>query len=260
VLLKAGRVLMTQSWLGVPTNVVLDFRAEVENYGDHGATAIIHDKGFLYITYSKLNPIWGQHCADYGQPDRPLPEITGCPVFGRLSRWAVSAAGVIAGQEQVLFDSEFGGAAGGFSSQNKACGQFSTHSVPAGLAMLNDDFYISLGDGAAFTMLDFGELGLNPCGDADAFKGAFRSQDPRRFNGKVLRLDPLTFAPTIMTSGHRNPFRLAAMQGDIYATETGWYSCKCPRASPTLSHAPTVDRRFVANSRPPRPAPPQTRR
>ena len=43
---------MTHSWLGVPTNVVLDFRAEVANYGDHGATAILHDKGFLYITYN----------------------------------------------------------------------------------------------------------------------------------------------------------------------------------------------------------------
>jgi hypothetical protein len=51
VLEKAGLVKQTTSWIGVPTRVVLDITGIVASYGDHGATSILVDEGFLYVTY-----------------------------------------------------------------------------------------------------------------------------------------------------------------------------------------------------------------
>ena len=145
---------------------------------------------------------------------RPRIEVEGCTVYGRFSRWPMSAAGAVAGPEEVLLDTE---------PAQKACVQFSTHSTPSGLAKGADGyFYLSFGDGAGFASVDPGDLGHNPCGDADGLSGAFRAQDPNRWNGKTLRLDPVTLAPTLYTTGHRNPFRLTAHENDVYATETGW--------------------------------------
>ena len=218
VLEKAGRVKAIRSWVGVPTRVVLDISKTVASYGDHGATSVLFDEGYLYVTYMKVNPKWGPDCKDYGQIDgRPRGNIEGCAAHGRLSRWAMDAggSGSVVGQEEVLFDTEPG---------NRACVQFSTHSTPACVVKHNGAFYISLGDGAAFTTIDPGDLGQNECGDTPPFTGAFRSQDPQRLNGKVLRLDPVSFAPTVVTKGHRNPFRLSVVADEVHATETGWYT------------------------------------
>ena len=222
ILEKAGRVKLSTSWVGVPQTVILDISRAVASYGDHGATSLLWDGGFLYITYSKVNPVWGPACADYGQFDgRPLADIKGCTLFGRLSRWRVSVAGAVTGQEEVLFDTEspLPGAAPGTHS---ACVQFSTHSTPVCVIKRASDgaFFISLGDGAAFTTCDTGTLGGNPCHDEAPFTGAFRSQHPERLNGKIVMLDPVSFKTTIMSLGHRNPFRLSLVDNEVANSET----------------------------------------
>jgi glucose/arabinose dehydrogenase len=54
--------------------------------------------------------------------------------------------------------------------------------------------------------------------------GAFRSQDPTRLNGKVASIDPVTLEWHIVSTGHRNGFRLTSHRGHVYATDTGWYT------------------------------------
>jgi hypothetical protein len=54
--------------------------------------------------------------------------------------------------------------------------------------------------------------------------GAYRSQNPGVLNGKIVALSEATgWVPTVVTRGHRNPFRLAAVGPHLLATETGWY-------------------------------------
>lgn len=213
-------------------HIVLDLRDRISSFGDHGLNTILVDGQYIdgqyieyiYATYMKLNPLYGNNCADYGQMDgRPRNTVNGCPVYGRMSRWAISAAGTVApvGEEDVMLDTETQNEAGA----PLACVQFSTHGTPAGMAKNSDDGYIfvSLGDGAGFASVDPGDLGENPCHDADGLSGAFRSQDPARWNGKSLRVNPVTKEITMWSTGHRNPFRMTYYEGALYATETGWY-------------------------------------
>jgi hypothetical protein len=204
-------------WQAQVTQLVIDLSGEVSSFGDHGLTTILWDNGFLYATFMALSPIYGNDCADYGQPDgRPNEQVNGCPIYGKFVRWPVNAQGVITGPQQVLLDT---------SANNLACVQFSTHSTPTTFVKGPDGyFYLAFGDGAGFTMVDAGQLGLNPCNDNPGYLGAYRSQDPARLNGKSIRMNPVDFSYTIFTTGHRNPFRMAVHAGGIYATETGWYS------------------------------------
>lgn len=80
---------------------------------------------------------------------------------------------------------------------------------------------VAWGDGAAFTTVDSGQLGANPCNDTAPYTGAFRSQDPTRLNGKLISVNPDTLAWRIVSSGHRNPFRLGTYKNKLFATETG---------------------------------------
>ena len=112
---KAGLVKHTTSWVGNPVNVILDITA-VTYYGDHGLTSILWDgaggvggSGFLYATYMKINPEFGADgCTDYGQDPgvRPWSAMVGCNIYGRVSRWPISAAGIISGAEQILIDTQ----------------------------------------------------------------------------------------------------------------------------------------------------------
>ena len=92
---------------------------------------------------------------------------------------------------------------------------------------LDGYFFISLGDGAGFTLVDAGQLGNNPCADVVPYLGAFRCQDPGRINGKILRFTPAPAAADwqyeIWTTGHRNPFRLEPdpTRHRLLQTETG---------------------------------------
>ena len=157
---------------------------------------------------------------DSGQFDGRLPTaINGCPIYGALSRWQISDTGTIVSPEQRVIDTELPLGA------NRACGQFTTHSTPASLVKNNGDFFIGMGDGASFSGVDVGVYGTGArCDDPASHGGAYRSQDPARWNGKILRLDGATLAPEIWSSGHRNPFRLTAVEGRLFQSDTGWYT------------------------------------
>lgn len=59
------------------------------------------------------------------------------------------------------------------------------------------------------------------------------SQDPNRYNGKVMRIDldtvgdAGTVTPTIISLGHRNPHRLHIIDGVVWLGEVGWYVAEC---------------------------------
>ena len=234
---KDGLVKATTSWVSTPTTITLDLTSEVTYNGDHGLTSILWSNGYLFATYMKQNAEWGANgCTDSGQNPggRPWPTILGCNIYGRVSRWPINALGVITGPEQVLIDTQLTDAHG-----RNGCVQFSTHSTPASIIASGDGgFYVSFGDGAAFTMPDYGQLGtsITPpvsnqggCKDNSPYLGAFRAQDPARFNGKIIRLFETVagsgiFDYTIVSTGHRNPFRLSLFNGLLLESETGWYT------------------------------------
>jgi len=219
ILQKMGIVRLCKDWVCSTPPAILDFSHKTASYGDHGATSILYDNSFIYVTYMKLNPVWGYDCADSGALNgRAKEDVFGCVVYGRLSRWQVSTNGYVVGHEQVLFDTE---------TNQKACVQFPTHSTPTCVVKApNGDFLISTGDGAAYSQLDDGGLGGNACNDEDPYLGALRAQHPTRYNGKIIRLRKDSFDPTIESIGHRNPFRLTVDDGKVFATETGWYTAE----------------------------------
>lgn len=64
-------------------NVVLDLTDRVTSWGDHGLTTILYSETgglpYLYVTYMKLDPLYGNVCEDHGQVDgRPMDAIEGC--------------------------------------------------------------------------------------------------------------------------------------------------------------------------------------
>lgn len=83
---------------------------------------------------------------------------------------------------------------------------------------------LQAGDGASFAAPDVGQMGNNPCNDPPEYPGAFRTQNPNRINGKILRMDPATLEWEIYASGVRNPFRLAWYNDMLLQSDTGWYT------------------------------------
>ncbi len=218
-------------WRGTASSTALslDITLAVSSFGDHGMTSILWDRSsitgdaFLYITFMKNRWTYGNFtCNDYGQMDgRAQRDVDGCDVYGALSRWPIDdKTGRVSGPEQRLVDTQIGGADG-----RRACATFSTHSIPACIVKspITNTFYISMGDGAGFTTVDAGNLGHNLCGDDAAYEGAFRAQNPMRWNGKILSLrEEENFEPKIFTTGHRNPFRISFINEELYDIETGW--------------------------------------
>ena len=221
---KAGVVKALAGWVGSVTDVrpTLDLTASISSFGDHGLSCILWDRdeggtAWLYVTYMQND--WGPTgCSDSGQLDgRPNAQIDGCAIFGKFSRFPLNDAGAVVGAEEPLLDTRK-------TSIGAACVQFSTHSAPAAVAKVGGVFHLSFGDGAGFYTFDLG-LGDNPCGDAPGYMGAYRSQNPGVLNGKIVALSEASgWAPTVLTRGHRNAFRLAGVGGHLLATETGWYT------------------------------------
>ncbi len=249
VIQKNGVVKVFGSVTDPSGQVVADLSAEVDDYWDRGMLGLALDPQFpsrpyLYVSYTYDHvlgdpappPRWGDDC-----PYPPGATTDGCVVSGRLSRLTLDpAAGtIVAGGEKVLLEDW--------------CQQFPSHSV-GDLGFGRDGMlYVSGGEGASFTTVDYGQLGAlnagdraNPCGDPpggagtalsppSAQGGALRAQSVRRpasqhatLSGALLRVDPDTGAAApgnplqasadakarrIVAYGLRNPFRFTFRPG-----------------------------------------------
>ena len=249
---KSGLVKVFQSLTATTPTVFADLRTNVHNFYDRGLGAIALHPDFphtpyVYVVYTLdapiggTPPVWGSPGATSdGCPTPPGPTTGGCVVGGRLSR-LTAAGNVMTGSENVLIENW--------------CQQFPSHSQD-GLVFGSDGaLYMSAGDGASFQFVDYGQNG-NPCGDPpggpgstesppSAEGGALRAQDlltvggpVGRFNGSILRVDPMTGAAMpdnplagtgnpddrVIAHGLRNPWRITVRPGtrEIWIGDVGF--------------------------------------
>jgi glucose/arabinose dehydrogenase/PKD repeat protein len=238
---KSGLIKVFGSLSDTTPEVYADLRRQVHDYWDRGLLGMALDPNFptkssIYVLYTHDAPIGGtapkfnDACAD--------PTGEGCVVSGRLSRVGPD------GTEEVLLEDW--------------CQQYPSHSIGSLVFGADGALYVSGGDGASFTFVDYGQAGspLNPCADPpggtgaplgppSAEGGALRSQDlrtsgdPATLDGAILRLDPATGAGMpgnplaasgdpnarrIVAYGLRNPFRVTVRPGtsEVWIGDVGW--------------------------------------
>jgi glucose/arabinose dehydrogenase len=238
---KSGLIKVFSGLSDTTPEVYADLRRQVHDYWDRGLLGMALDPSFptkssIYVLYTHDAPIGGtaprfnDACSD--------PTGNGCVVSGRLSRLGPD------GSEEVLIEDW--------------CQQYPSHSIGSLVFGPDGALYVSGGDGASFTFVDFGQAGspLNPCADPpsgsgaalsppSAEGGALRSQDlrtsadPTSLDGGVLRLDPATGqgmpgnplaasgdpnARRIVAYGLRNPFRMTVRPGtnEVWIGDVGW--------------------------------------
>jgi glucose/arabinose dehydrogenase len=223
---KAGVVKAFDSITDTTATTVIDLRTDVNSYWDRGLLGIAIDPDFLgsrpylYLYYvydapaGQTAPVWNDVCPS--APDGPGGTADGCPVTSKLDRITIDRSTntyVPGTRKELLHD---------------WCQQFPSHSG-GGLAFGPDgQLYLSGGDGASFTITDYGQRGgtiptpsspyveVNPCGDpvtvtsapgdtptvdvATSEGGSLRSQDlrttgdPVGLDGTLIRVDPDTGA------------------------------------------------------------------
>jgi glucose/arabinose dehydrogenase len=246
---KSGLIKVFASLTATTPTVFADLRTNVHNFWDRGLLGLeLHPNfpttPYVYVLYTLDRapggtiPTWGTPGATADTcPTPPGPTSSGCAVTARLSR--LQAAGnVMTGSETVLIEDW--------------CQQFPSHSIGELAFGPDGALYLSGGDGASFTSVDYGQFGgtggtpLNVCGDppvgvggtqtpATAEGGALRSQSlgrpsgqPVVLGGAILRVNPSTGqaladnplashtdprARRIIAYGMRNPFRFALRPG-----------------------------------------------
>ncbi|MFN8545302.1 MAG: PQQ-dependent sugar dehydrogenase [Candidatus Binatia bacterium] len=227
---KSGLIKVFDSLTDTTPEVFADLRTNVHNFWDRGLLGLALHPDFpatpyVYVLYTYdavpggSAPRWGTAGASSdGCPSPPGPTTGGCPVTGRLSRLEAAGGGnTWTGVETPLL--------------TDWCQQFPSHSVATVTFGPDGMLYVSAGDGASFTQVDYGQLGsppacsgpnctpVNVCNDppstpgasppivpttADAEGGSLRAQDlqtlgtpatdPVGYNGSVLRVDPITGA------------------------------------------------------------------
>ena len=221
---KSGVVKAFQSINDTTPTTVLNLSSVVMNYWDRGLLGMVLDPAFLtgrpylYLSYvvdapqGQSPPVWNDTCP--GPPSGPGATTDGCVVYSKLSRFTIDlSTNVAVGGSGVDLISDW-------------CAQFPSHSG-GGMVFGNDGYlYLSGGDGASFTVADYGQEGgtvpnatspitpINPCGDpltvtsppgtppvvdvATAEGGSLRSQDlqtsgdPVTLDGSLIRVDPDT--------------------------------------------------------------------
>ncbi|HEY0715098.1 MAG TPA: PQQ-dependent sugar dehydrogenase, partial [Polyangia bacterium] len=235
---KRGRIQVFDNLADTTPTEFARLDTNVHDYWDRGLLGLaLHPQfptqPYVYVLYSLdapvggTPPVWGDKC-----PDPPGATNNGCVIGARLSR--LQAAGnTSTGGETILIES-WGQ-------------QYPSHSIGDLAFGADGALYVTGGDGASFTFVDYGQRGTpkNPLADppvaigADqtpptAAGGALRSQSLRRssgpalLNGTLLRLDPMTGAAMadnplianadanakrIVAYGLRNPFRFTLRPG-----------------------------------------------
>jgi glucose/arabinose dehydrogenase len=227
---KSGLIKVFSSLSDTTPEIFADLRPRVHDYWDRGLLGMALDPNFptkssIYVLYTHDAPVGGT--APTYNDACPDPLGSGCVASGRLSKLGAD------GSEEVLIEDW--------------CQQYPSHSIGSLAFGPDGALYVSAGDGASFTFVDYGQGGSppNPCGDPpggvgaslsppSAEGGTLRSQDlrtsadPTTLDGAILRVDPATGAgmPTnplaasndpnarrIVASGLRNPFRVTFRPG-----------------------------------------------
>ena len=223
---KGGVIKAFDSITDTTPTTVIDLRTEVNSYWDRGLVGIALDPDFLttrpylymyYVYDAPLGataPVWNDVCL--GVPTGPGGTADGCVVSSRLDRITLDPAtnALVGGSRtNLLWD---------------WCQQFPSHSGGGMAFGLDKQLYLAGGDGASFTISDYGQRGgtspdpvnpyvpVNPCGDpltvtsapgttptvdpATSQGGALRSQDlrtttdPLGLDGTLIRINPDTGA------------------------------------------------------------------
>ena len=254
---KSGLIKVFDGLGDTTPTVFADLRTNVYNFWDRGLLGMALDPAFptrpyVYVSYtydhelgsSAPAPRWGTPGATSDPcPNPPGATSDGCVVSGRLSR--LEAFGnVMTGPENVLVEDW--------------CQQYPSHSIGSVEFGPDGKLYMSAGDGASFTFVDYGQDGspTNPCGDPPggvggaltpptAEGGALRSQDvrttgdPTGLDGSIIRVDPDTGAAPadnplssstdanarrIVAYGLRNPLRFVfrPATSELWVGDVGW--------------------------------------
>ncbi len=245
---KSGLIWVFSSLSAVTPTLFADLRTNVYDYWDRGLLGLALHPNFpatpyVYVLYTYDAPIGGTAPTWNDTCPNPPGSSNGCVASGRLSRLTASGS-VMTGDEVVLLES-WGQ-------------QFPSHSIGDLRFGPDGALYVSAGEGASFTNVDYGQFGSpkNPLGDPPvpvggsqtpptAEGGALRSQSllrveggPILTSGTILRLDsngaslpdnPLAgsadeTARRIIASGFRNPFRFAIQPGtgSLFVGDVGW--------------------------------------
>jgi glucose/arabinose dehydrogenase/PKD repeat protein len=252
---KSGIIKVFDNLSDSTPTVFADLRTQVYNLWDRGLLGLALDPAFpsnpwVYVIYAHdaaiggTAPRWGSVGGTSDAcPTPPGANDDGCVISGRLSRLQASGNAMV-GSEQVLIEDW--------------CQQYPSHSIGSLAFGADGALYVSGGDGASYTFVDYGQDGspLNPCGDPPvgvggtqtpptAEGGALRSQDvrttsdPAGLNGTILRVDPATGAGLpgnpfysstnanmrrIVGYGLRNPFRITVRPGtnEVWVGDVGW--------------------------------------
>lgn len=248
---KNGKLKVFDGLDDPTADVVVDWQSRTMATGDQGMLGLAVDplygngRNYVYVHYV-LDEIPGENDPPHWNDNCPVSQTDGCVVTASLARIEVDPA-----TNQMVDWIDL--------LTSASCFQFNGHSSND-LSFGPDGFlYALVGDGASFTVADYGQLGTNPCEDppypdaptpANGQGGALRTMDlltsvggetndPVWYNGVVLRIDPDTGAAApgnplaggavggddrIIAHGMRNPFRMDVRPGtdELWISDVGW--------------------------------------